>query len=139
MGRRDAAIRRCWQEWVARGRFQRHDSSGRPRATADRQDRLIVRSAVTALDSSLSTVRRTTHTRVSTMNIHRRLIERNLRSYRPLHYLPFTPEHCVARLQWCLKRSGSNHADWGRIVFTDEFRFHLCIDDHRRRVWRRPE
>ncbi|GFT98111.1 uncharacterized protein TNCV_789301 [Trichonephila clavipes] len=30
-----------------------------------------------------------------------------------------------------------NHAEWGRIVFSDEFRFHLCPDDHRRRVWRR--
>ncbi|GFW09465.1 HTH_Tnp_Tc3_2 domain-containing protein [Trichonephila clavipes] len=38
MGRRDAAIRRCWQEWVDSGRFQRHDGSGRPKATADRED-----------------------------------------------------------------------------------------------------
>ncbi|GFX52134.1 hypothetical protein TNCV_547931 [Trichonephila clavipes] len=28
MGRSDAAIRRCWHEWVERGRFQRHDGSG---------------------------------------------------------------------------------------------------------------
>ncbi|GFS84533.1 hypothetical protein TNCV_4606991 [Trichonephila clavipes] len=49
MGRSDAAIRRCWQEWVDSGSFQRHDGSGRPRATADQEDRLIVRSAVTAL------------------------------------------------------------------------------------------
>ncbi|GFW21203.1 HTH_Tnp_Tc3_2 domain-containing protein [Trichonephila clavipes] len=31
MGRSDAAIRRCWQEWVENDRFQRHDGSGRPR------------------------------------------------------------------------------------------------------------
>ncbi|GFX03591.1 HTH_Tnp_Tc3_2 domain-containing protein [Trichonephila clavipes] len=41
MGRSDAAIRRCWQRWVDNGKFQR-----RPSATADRKDRLIVRSAV---------------------------------------------------------------------------------------------
>ncbi|GFU57725.1 HTH_Tnp_Tc3_2 domain-containing protein [Trichonephila clavipes] len=35
MGRNDAAIRRCWQEWVGSGRFQRHNGSGLPRATAD--------------------------------------------------------------------------------------------------------
>ncbi|GFX62351.1 transposable element Tc1 transposase [Trichonephila clavipes] len=29
-----------------------------------------------------------------------------------------------------------NHADWGRIVFSDESHFHLCPDNHRRRVWR---
>ncbi|GFV90374.1 hypothetical protein TNCV_4380891 [Trichonephila clavipes] len=66
-------------------------------ATADREDRLIVRSAVTTSDSSLPTTRCTTCTRVSTMNIHRRLIERNLRSYRPLHHLPFGFAHCPAR------------------------------------------
>ncbi|GFX11899.1 transposable element Tc1 transposase [Trichonephila clavipes] len=64
------------------GRFQPHDGRGRPRATADRKDRLIVRSTVTMLDSSLSTIRRATH--------------------------------------------------------TNESRFQLCLDDHRRRVWRCP-
>ncbi|GFX69521.1 transposable element Tcb2 transposase [Trichonephila clavipes] len=57
MSRSDVAIRRCWQEWVDSGRFQRHDGSGRPRVTADREDRLIVISAVTTPDSSLSTIR----------------------------------------------------------------------------------
>ncbi|GFV21301.1 uncharacterized protein TNCV_4888961 [Trichonephila clavipes] len=49
-----------------------------------------------------------------------------------------TPAHCPARLQWCLARSGLNHADWGRIVFSEESRFQLCFEDDRRRVWRRP-
>ncbi|GFX38379.1 transposable element Tc1 transposase [Trichonephila clavipes] len=79
MGRSYAAIRKCWEEWVDSGRFQHHDGSGRPRATADQEDRLTVRSAVTALDSSLSTIR----------------------------------------------------------LFSDGSHFHLCPDDHRRRVWRR--
>ncbi|GFV11999.1 HTH_Tnp_Tc3_2 domain-containing protein [Trichonephila clavipes] len=48
----DAAIR-CWKEWVDTGRFPSHDSSGRPKAIADRDDRLTVRSTVTALGSSL--------------------------------------------------------------------------------------
>ncbi|GFT30311.1 transposable element Tc1 transposase [Trichonephila clavipes] len=37
-----------------------------------------------------------------------------------------------------LKEAAWNQADWGFIVFSDESRFHLCPDDHRRRVWRRP-
>ncbi|GFX58534.1 HTH_Tnp_Tc3_2 domain-containing protein [Trichonephila clavipes] len=88
MGRSDAAIRRSWQEWVKNGRFRRHDGSDRPRVTADREDRLTVRSAVTASDSSLSTIRRTTRTRVSIMTIHIQLIEQNLRSNRPPRHLP---------------------------------------------------
>ncbi|GFT95438.1 HTH_Tnp_Tc3_2 domain-containing protein [Trichonephila clavipes] len=75
MGGSDAALRRCWQEWVDSGRFQRHDDSCRSRITADRKERLSVRSAVTVHDSSLSTIRRVTRTQASTMNIHRRLIE----------------------------------------------------------------
>ncbi|GFW59751.1 HTH_Tnp_Tc3_2 domain-containing protein [Trichonephila clavipes] len=50
MSRSDAANRRCWQEWVDSDTFQYHDCSGRPRVTIDQEDRLIVRSAVTALN-----------------------------------------------------------------------------------------
>ncbi|GFX31791.1 uncharacterized protein TNCV_171241 [Trichonephila clavipes] len=61
-------------------------------------------------------------------------IERNLRLNRPLRHLPLTLAHCRARLQWCLAGSGWNHAEWGRIVFSDESRFQLCPDDSQRRV-----
>ncbi|GFT10493.1 uncharacterized protein TNCV_1942601 [Trichonephila clavipes] len=57
MGRSDAAIRRCWRDWVDSGRFQRHDDSGRPRSTADWEERLIVKSAFTVPDLLLSTIR----------------------------------------------------------------------------------
>ena len=138
MGRSDAAIRRCWQGWVANGRVERQDGSGRPRTTTDREGRRIVRSAVTVPSSSLSTIRRVTQTPVSTMTIDRRLRERGLRSRRPLRHLPLTPAHCRARLQWCMARSTWNDADWGRIVFSDESRFVMYPDDQRRRVWRHP-
>ncbi|GFV42001.1 HTH_Tnp_Tc3_2 domain-containing protein [Trichonephila clavipes] len=99
MGQGDMAIRRYWQEWLVKGGFQRHDGSGRPRATAYQDEILIVRSAVTASDSLLPTIRCTTRTRASTITIRRRLIEQNLRSYRPLRPLPFTPVLCRGRLQ----------------------------------------
>nr|XP_042913807.1 uncharacterized protein LOC122273897 [Parasteatoda tepidariorum] len=104
LSRSDAAIRRCWQGWLENGRVQCQDGSGRPRATTESEDRVIVRAAVTAPYSSLSTIRRSTQTPVSTMTIHRRLRERNLRSRRPLHHLPLTPAHCLARLKWCMAR-----------------------------------
>ncbi|GFT67762.1 HTH_Tnp_Tc3_2 domain-containing protein [Trichonephila clavipes] len=111
MGRTYAAIRRCWQEWAGNGIFQRRDCSDSPKATADREERLIVRSSHTWSDSSLSTIRRATRTRVFTMTIRRRLIDRHLLSYRSLRHLPLTSVHFRARLQWCLGRSGWNHAD----------------------------
>ncbi|GFT14453.1 transposable element Tcb1 transposase [Trichonephila clavipes] len=93
------------------GRFQRHDGSDRPRVIADRDDRLIVISAVTTPDSSLSTIKLVTRTLVSTTTIHRRLIERNLFSYRLLRQLPLTPAHCQARLLWCLARSAQQYVN----------------------------
>ncbi|GFV24732.1 uncharacterized protein TNCV_882001 [Trichonephila clavipes] len=44
------------------------------------------------------------------------------------------PANCRARLQWCSARLGWNRADWGHIVSSNESRFQLCLDDHRRRV-----
>ncbi|UYV68417.1 hypothetical protein LAZ67_5004273 [Cordylochernes scorpioides] len=82
--RSDAAIRRCWQKWVNNGSMQRQDGSGRPRATTERKDRAIVRMAVAAPESTLSTIQRVTDTQVSKMTINRRLRERNLRARRPL-------------------------------------------------------
>ncbi|GFU60116.1 uncharacterized protein TNCV_3144741 [Trichonephila clavipes] len=64
MGQSNAAIKRCRQEWVNNVRFQHHDGSGRPRAREDREDKLIVRSAVTVPDSSLSAIRPADRTRV---------------------------------------------------------------------------
>ncbi|UYV83005.1 hypothetical protein LAZ67_22001722 [Cordylochernes scorpioides] len=134
----DAAIRRCWQKWVNNGRMQRQDGSGRPRDTTEREDRAIVRTAVAAPESTLSTIQRVTGTQVSKMTINRRLRERNLRARRPLRCLPLTPVHRQLRLQWCQERSTWNCADWGRIVFSDESCFSLSPDDRRKRIWRRP-
>ncbi|GFV07016.1 HTH_Tnp_Tc3_2 domain-containing protein [Trichonephila clavipes] len=71
MGRSDVAIKRCWQEWVGNGRFQRHGVSVRPRATAYQEDKLIFRSAASASDLLLSTIKRTTRTRVPASAIRR--------------------------------------------------------------------
>ncbi|UYV82173.1 hypothetical protein LAZ67_21001252 [Cordylochernes scorpioides] len=126
--RSDAAIRRCWQKWVNNGRIQRQDGSGLPRATTEREDRAIVRMAVAAPESTLSTIQRVTGKQVFKMTINRRLRERNLRVRRPLRCLPLTPVH---RQQWCRERSTWNCAD-------GDSRFLLCPDDRRKRVWRRP-
>ncbi|GFX95357.1 transposable element Tc1 transposase [Trichonephila clavipes] len=77
------------------------------------------------------------HTSSNKTNL-RWLIERNLRSYRPLRHLSLTLAHCRGRSQWSLAPSVWNHFDWLRIVFSDKSRFQLCPDNHRRRVWRRP-
>ncbi|GFW65240.1 hypothetical protein TNCV_395061 [Trichonephila clavipes] len=78
------------QERVKIGRFLCHDGSGQHKATSDREDILTVRSAVTAFDSLLSTIKHAKRSPVFTMIIHRRLIEPNLHSY-PTATYPATP------------------------------------------------
>ncbi|GFY26049.1 HTH_Tnp_Tc3_2 domain-containing protein [Trichonephila clavipes] len=85
MSRSNAAIRRCWQEWL------------------------------TVVDFSV---------RMSYKSLRR--------------HLSVKATHCRDRLQWFLALSGWNHADWGRIVFSDESRFQLFPDDRRRRVRKHP-
>ncbi|PRD27352.1 UNVERIFIED_CONTAM: hypothetical protein NCL1_35588 [Trichonephila clavipes] len=101
LGQSDAAIIRCWQEWVDKGSFQCHDGSDRSRVTKDRKGILTVRSAITEPDSSISTTRRVTRTLVSFISIHRLLIEQNLRLNRPVRHLTLTTTHFRVRLQWC--------------------------------------
>ncbi|GFU51091.1 HTH_Tnp_Tc3_2 domain-containing protein [Trichonephila clavipes] len=136
MGRSDAAIRDAGKNGWAVADFSVMMVAIDLGSQRIGEDRLIVRSAVTALDSSLSTNRRAIRTLVSTITNHRQLIERNLCLYRQLHHLLLTPAYCRARLQWCSVRSGCNQAEWGRIVFSDECRFQLCPDDNQRCVWR---
>ncbi|GFX14485.1 uncharacterized protein TNCV_1616681 [Trichonephila clavipes] len=68
----------------------------------------------------------------------RHLVEANLKSKRPFHALPLTPEHRELRLQWYQARSMWNVTDWQNVVFSDESRFVLGTDDNRVWVWRRP-
>ncbi|GFT62778.1 transposable element Tc1 transposase [Trichonephila clavipes] len=66
--------------------------------------------------------------------ISRHLAEANLKSKRPFRALPLTPGHRQLRLQLCQARSMWNVTDWQKVVFSDESRFVLGIDDNRVRV-----
>ncbi|GFS94450.1 hypothetical protein TNCV_2014741 [Trichonephila clavipes] len=76
MGQSGAALKKGWQEWVDSDRFQRHDVRGRPKATADRENRLIVRSSVTALESSLTSDTDESHFQLNPDNHRRRALRR---------------------------------------------------------------
>ncbi|KFM74451.1 Transposable element Tcb2 transposase, partial [Stegodyphus mimosarum] len=138
LSRSDATIKRCWQEWVNHGRTQCQEGSGRLRETTEREDRAMVRVALTAPDASLSSIVRATSASVTARTIHRRLTERGLRSPRPLRRLSLTSVQRQARLQWYRAHSHGDVTEWNRIVFSVESLFELSPDDQRRRVWRRP-
>ncbi|GFU93850.1 transposable element Tcb1 transposase [Trichonephila clavipes] len=77
------------------------------------------------------------HPGPSRETIRRRLTEVGLRSRRPLRRLTLTPHHRQCRLDFCRPRATWSVTDWRRVIFSDESRFSLGADDHRRLVWRR--
>ena len=84
---RDSSIRRWWQEWVKNGRYQVQNGNGLPRAKVEKEDKAIVRAAVTVPNSLLSTIHCATRTYESNMTLGRWLRERNLCSWWPLWLL----------------------------------------------------
>ncbi|GFT83110.1 transposable element Tc1 transposase [Trichonephila clavipes] len=69
-------------------------------------------------------------------NISRRLAEAGFRSQRPLRCLPLNPQHRLNRLEFPRSKASWLPLDCHRIVFNDESRFTLEVDDHRLHVQR---
>ncbi|GFV11197.1 transposable element Tcb1 transposase [Trichonephila clavipes] len=117
------------------------DQSGRshpPQCTTSREDRQIVRMAVTDRSVTSRTVAHdiesVTHHSMSARTIRRRLQQSGLSARRPLLGLPLTQNHGRLRRQWCDERR-MWAAEWNEVVFTDESRICLQHHDGRIRVW----
>ncbi|GFX16551.1 transposable element Tc1 transposase [Trichonephila clavipes] len=110
----------------------------RSEKTPKREDRRIVWQALVDLTVTRSTIRADVGVAIVPQTISRHLAEANLKSKRPFHALPLTPEHRHLRLQWCQVRLMWNVTDWQKVVFSDKSRFVLGTDDNRVRVWRLP-
>ncbi|GBO00948.1 hypothetical protein AVEN_164428-1 [Araneus ventricosus] len=76
--------------------------SGRPRNANSRDDRAIIKAAMSAPTTSLESIRRhlppSRHPMVSRETIRRRLADAGISSRRPLRRLPLTPHHRQCRL-----------------------------------------
>ncbi|GFW19983.1 transposable element Tc1 transposase [Trichonephila clavipes] len=134
----ECAVRNCWEQWTREGTHARKTGSGTTRKTRRREDRRIVRQALVEPTVTRSTIRADVGLAIVAQTISRYLAEANLKSKRPFHALPLTPEHRQLRRQWCQARSMWNVTDWQKVVFSDESRSVLGTDDNRIRVWRRP-
>lgn len=74
---------------------------------------------------------------VSSRTIRRRLHESGLSSRRPAVRIPLTRAHRRARVAWCRQHLRWTRREWSDVLFTDESRFTMFINDGRVRVWRR--
>ncbi|GFW01972.1 transposable element Tcb1 transposase [Trichonephila clavipes] len=130
---------RIFDRWRPEGTMDRRGRSHPPQCNTSREDREIVRMAVTDRSVTSRTIAQhiesVRHHSVSARTIRRRLQQSGLSARRPLLGLPLTQNHRRLRRQWCDERR-TWVAEWNEVVFTDESRICLQHLDGRIRVWR---
>ncbi|GFV24775.1 transposable element Tc1 transposase [Trichonephila clavipes] len=99
--RSECAVRNCWEQWTREGTHAQKTGSGVTRKTTRKEDRRIVRQALEDLTVTRSTIRADVGVAIVSQTISRHLAEANLKSKRPFHALPLTPEQRQLLLQWC--------------------------------------
>ncbi|GFU60368.1 transposable element Tcb1 transposase [Trichonephila clavipes] len=102
--------------WIQEGTTDRRGRSHPPQCNTSREDRQIVRMAVTDSSAISRTVAQhiesLTHHSVSARTIQRRLQLSGLSARRPLLGLPLTQNYRRLRRQWCDERR-----IWNEVVF----------------------
>ena len=127
-----------WNQWREEGRTQRRTGTGPRSVTTARDDRHLVRKAVTdhAASSTVLSQRWSIATglNLSASTVRRRLLRDGLVARMPLRWLPLSRDHQRLRLQWERERCHWR-AEWRNVVFSDESRFNMFYNDSRIRVW----
>ncbi|GFW91461.1 transposable element Tcb2 transposase [Trichonephila clavipes] len=132
-------VMRICDRWMQEDTTDRRDRSHPPQCTTSREDRQIVRMAVT--DHSITSRTIAQHIEsvmdhsVSARTIRHRLQQSGLSARRPLLGLSLTQNHIRLRRQWCDERR-MWVVEWNEVVFTDESGICLQHHDGRIRVWR---
>ncbi|GFW60785.1 transposable element Tcb1 transposase [Trichonephila clavipes] len=136
--RNQATVKRICDRRMQKGTTDRRGRSHKPQCTTSREDRKIVRMAVTDRSVTSRTVAQhiepVTHHSESARTIRCRLQQSGLSARRPLLGLPLRQNHRRLRRQWCDERMWA--AEWNEVVLTDESRICLQHHDGRIRVWK---
>ncbi|GFY36920.1 transposable element Tcb1 transposase [Trichonephila clavipes] len=126
---------RICDRWMQVGTTDRRGRSHPPQCTTSREDRQIVRMAVTDRSVTSRTVAQhiesVTHHSVSARTIRRRLQQSGLSARHPLLGLSLTQNHRRLRRQKCDERR-MWEAEWNEVVLTDESR--ICLQHHDGRI-----
>ncbi|GFX97794.1 transposable element Tc1 transposase [Trichonephila clavipes] len=110
--RSECPVRNCWEQWTREGTHAWKTGSGATREITRRVERRIVRQALVDPSVTRSTIRADVGLAIVPQTISSHLAETNLKSRRPFHALPLTPELRQLRLHWCQARSKWNVTDW---------------------------
>ncbi|GFW00293.1 transposable element Tcb1 transposase [Trichonephila clavipes] len=108
VGRNQTTVMRICNRWMQESTTNQRGRSHPPQCTTSREDRQIVRMAITDRPVTSRTVAQhiesVTHHSVSACTIRRRLQQSGLYARRPLLGLPLTQNHRRLRHQWCDER-----------------------------------
>ncbi|KFM70161.1 Transposable element Tc3 transposase, partial [Stegodyphus mimosarum] len=139
VGQTQKTVIRICDRWMQEGMTDRRVRSHPPQCTSSRDDRNIMRMAVTDRSVTSRTIAQhiqsETHHPVSARTIRRHLQQSGLSARPSLLRLPLTQNHRRLHRQWCDER-GMWTAEWNEVVFTDESRFCLQHHDGGIRVWK---
>ncbi|GFV60539.1 HTH_Tnp_Tc3_2 domain-containing protein [Trichonephila clavipes] len=93
--------------------------SGATGKTTRREDQRIVQQALVDPTVTRTTKRADVGVAIVPQTISRHLPQANIKSKRPFHALPLTPEHQQLRLLWCQAKSMWKVTDGQNNVFSD--------------------
>lgn len=131
----------CVHDWIKdykeTGNFIPRMSTGRRKKTTDRSDRRLVRLANVDPKISANRLNHQWGEEVSVSTVYRRLASKLIRKYRMLVKPMRTMRNCQMREAWAMNHCFWDDRRWSRVVFTDESRFRLHLNDGRVMVWRR--
>ncbi|GFV41822.1 transposable element Tcb1 transposase [Trichonephila clavipes] len=135
VGRNQTTVMRKYDRWMQEGTKDRRGRSHPPQCSTSREDRQIVRMAVTDRSATSQTVAQhiesVTHHSVTARTTRRRLQQSGMSARRPLLGLPLTQNHRGLHRQWCDERR-MWAAERNEAVFTDESR--ICLQHHDGRI-----
>ena len=131
----------CVHEWLKdferTGNFIPRRSSGRVCKTSERDDRRLTRMANAEPRASANALNQHWATRTSVWTVYRRLASKLIKKYRMVVKPLRSRRTCELRERWAINHSFWSEARWNRVVFTDESRFRLHVNDGRVMVWRK--
>ena len=132
-------VMREWDQWREVGRTQRRAGTGPRNVNTVRDDRHLVRMAVTDRTASSTVLSRRWSTAtgldLSASTVRRRLLRPGLVTRMPLRRLPLSRDHQCLRLQWA-RECRHWRSEWRNLVFSVESRFNMSYNDGRIHVRR---
>ena len=131
-----STIRQWMKQWIEKENFSRSKPSGRPPKTTPRSDRVLVRIVKQNRFANCRLLVSLWGQHVSRWTVNRRLKKYGFRSYRCAVKPFLSQKNKEARYRWAQNRVFWSLERFTKIIWSDESRFRLFVNDGRVRVWR---